>query len=111
MAAVAAARAAQADALVSLGGGSPIDAAKAVAWSMATGIDLALPDAMARVKGARPSHVVPHVAIPTTLSTAELSMAAGFAAEGTREKVGVAAHAPLPAAVLYHRALAPRTPL
>ena len=50
MEAVEAARAARADALVSLGGGSPIDAAKAVAFSLATGLDLRLPDAPARAR-------------------------------------------------------------
>src|SRR3981189_192147 len=34
-------REAKADALLSVGGGSPIDAAKAVAWSLAAGVDLA----------------------------------------------------------------------
>src|SRR5437867_1004690 len=39
MEAVEAARSARADALVSVGGGSPIDAAKAAAFSLATGLD------------------------------------------------------------------------
>jgi alcohol dehydrogenase class IV len=111
MKAVEAARAARADALVSLGGGSPIDAAKAVAFSLATGLDLRLADAPARARGAAPSRVLPHVAIPTTLSAAEMSANAGYTAEGTGEKVGVSAAALTAAAVLYDAELAVHTPL
>jgi maleylacetate reductase len=109
-AAVDAARTAQVDAIVSLGGGSPVDAAKAVAFSLATGLDLRDADAPERARAARLDRVLPHVAIPTTLSAAELSSGAGFSAEGTREKVGVGAPALLPAAVLYDAELALRTP-
>ncbi len=106
-----AARAARVDALVSIGGGSPIDAAKAVAFSLATGLDLAAPDAPARARKLRLDGALPHVAIPTTLSVAELSSGAGFSAEGTREKVGVGAPPLCPAAVFYDATLAVRTPL
>ena len=106
-----AARAARADALVSLGGGSPIDAAKAAAFSLATGLDLRLPDSLARARGVKLGPVLPHVALPTTLSAAELSGGAGFSAEGTREKVGVAAPELRPAAALYDAELALATPL
>ena len=51
MDAVRAAREARADTLLSLGGGSPIDAAKTVAFSLATGLDVTLPDAPARRGG------------------------------------------------------------
>lgn len=110
-AAVEAARAAGADALVSLGGGSPVDGAKAVAFSLASGLDLRFADAPTRARAARLGPVLPHVAIPTTLSAAELSSGAGFSAEGTREKVGVGASALLPAAVLYDAGLAVWTPV
>lgn len=106
-----AARAARADALLSLGGGSPIDAAKAAAFSLATGLDLTRPDAPERARGLRVERALPHVALPTTLSVAELSGGAGFSAQRTQEKVGVAAHALRPAAVLYDAALALETPL
>jgi alcohol dehydrogenase class IV len=106
-------REAKADALVSAGGGSPIDAAKAVAWSLATGIDLSEPDALAKSRGARLAGrtVLPHFSVPTLLSVAELSGSAGFSAEGTNEKVGVAAPELVPRAVFYDVALAVHTPL
>jgi alcohol dehydrogenase class IV len=110
MAAVEVARAVRADAVVSLGGGSPIDGAKAVAFSLATGVDLTAPDAPSRSRAPRLTPVVPHVAIPTTLSAAELSAAAGYSADGTREKVGVSGPDLCPAAVLYDADLAVRTP-
>jgi alcohol dehydrogenase class IV len=111
MEAAQAAREARADALVSLGGGSPIDATKAAAFSLATGLDLREPDAPSRSRSLRVDGALPHVAIPTTLSVAELSSSAGFSAVGTREKVGVAAPELMPAAVLYDAELAVRTPL
>ena len=111
--AAAQAREAKADALVSAGGGSPIDAAKAVAWSLAAGIDLGAPDALAKARGVRLAGkaVLPHFAVPTTLSVAELSGSSGFSAEGTNEKVGVAAPELVPKAVFYDAALAVHTPL
>lgn len=108
---VEAAAATRADALVSLGGGSPIDCAKAVAFSLATGLDLRRPEALAAAPRATVRTALPHVAVPTTLSAAELSEGAGFSAEGTRAKVGVRAPPLLPAAVLYDAELALRTPL
>lgn len=105
------ARAAKVDGLVSLGGGSPVDATKAVAFSLATGIDLRLPDAQSRGRKASFAGILPHLAVPTTLSVAELSGSAGFSAEGTRAKIGVNAAALRPAAVIYDAELAVRTPL
>lgn len=63
------AREKKADLLVSFGGGSPIDTAKAVAWALAGG-------------GSPP----PHIAIPTTLSAAEYSHIAGYTDESTNTK-------------------------
>ncbi len=105
------ARRVRADALLSLGGGSPIDTAKAVAFSLATGIDLAAEDGLARARAATVERALPHLAIPTTLSVAELSGSAGMSAEGTREKVGVLAPELRPAVVFYDAELALRTPL
>jgi maleylacetate reductase len=111
MAAVRAAKESRADALLSLGGGSPIDAAKTVAFCLATGLDVTLPDAPARSRGAKLEGVLPQLAVPTTLSVAELAGSAGFSAEGTKEKVGVAAPQLRPAAVFYDATLAVKTPL
>lgn len=111
--AVEAARRAAPTSLVSVGGGSPIDAAKTVAFALATGLDVAAPDAARRARGLALAgkRVLPHLAVPTTLSVAELSSAAGFSAPGTREKVGVAAPELRCAAVFYDGALAVHTPL
>jgi maleylacetate reductase len=111
MEAVLAAREARADALLSIGGGSPIDAAKTVAFSLASGLDVTLPDVPARSRGVKLERTLPHLAVPTTLSVAELAGSAGFTAEGTKEKVGVAAPQLRPAAVFYDAELAVKTPL
>jgi alcohol dehydrogenase len=111
-AAAEAARRAEPDVLLSLGGGSPIDAAKTVAFERATGLDVTQPEAhvQARRLSLAGKPVLPHLAIPTTLSGAEFSGAAGYSAEGTREKVGPSAPALLPAAVFLDAALAAHTP-
>ncbi len=88
--AVQAARAAAPDGIMSLGGGSPIDAAKIVALEVGG---------------------LPHVAVPTTLSVAELSPAAGYTDEagqkvGKRVPGGMA-----PRAVFYDAELALHTPI
>ena len=67
------AKLADADSLISLGGGSPIDATKIVAKELSEDF-------------ARPA--LPHIAIPTTLSAAEFSHAAGMTDEASRRKVG-----------------------
>jgi alcohol dehydrogenase len=111
-AAADAVRGAAPDLLLSLGGGSAIDAAKIVAFVLATDLDVTQPDAHVRARrlslADRP--VLPHVAIPTTLSAAEFSWAAGYSAVDTREKVGPSAPALLPAAVLLDASLTLATP-
>jgi alcohol dehydrogenase class IV len=77
--------AAGADLVVSLGGGSPIDAAKVVA------------------RGRR------HVAIPTTLSVAELASGAGYT-DAAGNKVGARDPRMLPDLVIYDGELALATP-
>ncbi len=67
------AKLANADSLISLGGGSPIDATKIVVKELSEDF-------------ARPA--LPHIAIPTTLSAAEFSHAAGMTDEVSRRKVG-----------------------
>jgi len=61
-----------ADLLVCLGGGSPIDAAKSVARAMA----------------AESGRTLPQVALPTTLSAAEFSHMAGYTDESAGAKTG-----------------------
>jgi len=82
-------RAAGVDGVVSFGGGSPIDAAKVVAL---------------RLGG------LPHVAVPTTLSVAELAAGAGFTDE-TGTKGGMRDPRLLPDVVLYDAELALKTPM
>jgi len=110
-AAVAAARQAQPDVLVSFGGGSPIDATKAVAFALATHLDLGQPDAAQRARDLHAERLLPHVAIPTTLSAAELSGLAGFTTEDGHEKVGLRSAAMIPSAVIFDAELSLHTPL
>ncbi len=86
--ATAAAKAAGVDGVVSFGGGSPIDAAKIVALKLG----------------------LPHVAVPTTLSVAELAAGAGFTDEGGT-KAGMRDPGLLPAAVIYDPEVTLRTPM
>jgi maleylacetate reductase len=100
------------DVLISFGGGSPIDAAKAVAFALATGLDLSDPRAAEHAREFKPgaNDVLPHLAIPTTLSAAELSGLAGFTTE-QHEKVGLRSDALIPRAVLFDAELSLETPL
>jgi len=112
-AAVSAARAARPDVLISFGGGSPIDATKAVAFALETGLDLSDPQAAARARAFDPSAeaLLHHVAIPTTLSAAELSGLAGFTTEDEHEKVGLRSPALIPTSVFFDAQLSVHTPL
>jgi alcohol dehydrogenase class IV len=110
-AAVEAAREVRPDAVVSFGGGSPIDAAKSVAFALATGLDLRDPRAAANARSYHPTELIPHFAVPTTLSAAELSGLAGFTTEAEHEKVGLRGEALIPTAVFYDAELCVHTPL
>lgn len=68
-AAAAMAREREVDLLLSVGGGSPVDAAKATAWILAGDGD-----------------PPPHIAVPTTLSAAEYSHIAGYTDEEANAK-------------------------
>jgi alcohol dehydrogenase class IV len=94
-AAVQLARACQADLLVSVGGGSPIDAAKAVAQRLAG-------DGKA---------VLPQIAIPTTLSAAEFSHVAGYTDETHKSKTGISGREITPRVVVLDPELTLSTPL
>ena len=110
-AAVDAARAAQPDVLISFGGGSPIDAAKAVAFGLATGLDFTDPNAAENARQIKARDLLPHIAIPTTLSAAELSGLAGFTTETDHEKVGLRGEALIPSVVIFDAELSLHTPL
>jgi 3-oxoacid CoA-transferase len=88
-AAIEAARRAQPDGIVSLGGGSPIDSAKIVAFELGE---------------------LPHVAVPTTLSVAELAPSAGVT-NAAGEKAGRRDSRLTPDAAIYDPELALHTPL
>ena len=91
---VKAVKTAEVDGLVSYGGGSAIDAAKIISVRLAD-------------SGGRP---VPHIAIPTTLSAAELAPGAGFTnAEG--DKAGMRDPHLMPEMVIYDAELTLATPL
>ncbi|GAC1360330.1 MAG: iron-containing alcohol dehydrogenase [Ktedonobacteraceae bacterium] len=89
------ARAQQVDILVSVGGGSPIDAAKAVAHALAQDNGVFLP----------------HIALPTTLSAAEFTPTAGVTDEVKRAKAGFADARMTPRSVLLDATLTLPTPL
>jgi maleylacetate reductase len=88
---------AQADGVVSFGGGSPIDAAKMLAVKLAD-------------RNARAARGLPHVAVPTTLSAAELAAGAGYTDEAGN-KAGMRDPRLLPDAVIYDAELTLATPM
>ena len=88
-------QAAEADALVSLGGGSAIDTAKALALACSNG-------------GERPP--LPHIAIPTTLSAAEFTYYAGVTDAVARTKRRIADPRLAPVHVLLDPRLTLETP-
>ena len=89
----------QADTVISFGGGSPIDTAKAAIYNvLATG---ALP------RGARPPS---HIAIPTTLSAGEFTAVAGITDEHTRIKRPVSDSRITPRTVIADPTLTLETP-
>jgi maleylacetate reductase len=81
------------DGVVSFGGGSPIDAAKMIAVRLGSA-----------------ARGLPHVAVPTTLSVAELAAGAGFTDAGGN-KAGIRDPRLLPDAVIYDADLTLATPM
>ena len=88
------ARSLHADILLSVGGGSPIDATKAVAM------------ALSREQGT----FLPHIAIPTTLSAAEFSHLVGVTDEKAKVKSGFANTQVTPRSVILDARLTLATP-
>jgi len=84
---------ARADGMVSFGGGSAIDAAKIISVRLANG-----------------GRALPHLAIPTTLSVAELAAGAGFTNEAG-DKAGMRDPRLLVETVIYDAALTLATPV
>jgi maleylacetate reductase len=78
-----------ADAIVSFGGGSPIDAAKIIALRLGE---------------------IPHTAVPTTLSAAELAAGAGYTND-KGDKAGMRESGLMPTAVIYDAELTLMTPM
>jgi 3-oxoacid CoA-transferase len=90
-------RALKADLLVSVGGGSPIDAAKVVG----------------RMLKPELGRMLPHIAIPTTLSAAEISQLAGVTVmqEGVPVKVGYGEPELVPTSALLDSSMTLATPM
>ncbi len=103
------ARIAGADCLVSLGGGSPIDTAKAVAHRLAHPEAAPAEGADAKA-GPGETAPLPHFAVPTTLSAGEFTHLAGVTDEQTRVKGGVAEPALTPRAVFLDPEMTVPTP-
>jgi alcohol dehydrogenase class IV len=117
--AAAAAREAGADCLVSVGGGTPIDCAKAVAMCLATGITgregfddyrvrFTYPDTYEVPE--LPADLVPHIAVPTTLSGAEHTGLAGVTDEVTHVKGSYSAPGLMPRAIVLDPVVTAATP-
>lgn len=82
------------DTLISVGGGSPIDSAKAISY---------------RLNEKRPGSFLHHITIPTTLSAAECTLGAGYTNENGM-KTGVAHPQLAPHCILYDSKFALETP-
>jgi alcohol dehydrogenase len=88
---VAEARRVGADAMVSFGGGSPIDTVKNAAWQLMGGrAGSRIVDFSAEATETAGAREILHIAMPTTLSAAEFTPGGGVTDESTRVKGGVA---------------------
>ena len=108
---VAEARRVNADAMVSFGGGSPIDTVKNAAWQLMGGrAGSRIVDFADAAKDAGGAGAILHIAIPTTLSAGEFTPGGGVTDESTKMK-GVVADPRLQArAVILDPALTVETP-
>ncbi len=109
LAAAEAARTAQADLIVTFGGGSLTDGAKAVRMCLAN--DIRMPEDMDSLReptAAAPT--VPQISIPTTLSAGEFSALAGVTDERARAKELFHHPAAIPTAVILDPAPTVHTP-
>jgi alcohol dehydrogenase class IV len=119
IAAATAAREADADMLLSIGGGTPIDCAKAAALCLAGGVESAAGLDRYRIRFTYPDSLevpplpertLPHVAVPTTLSGSEHTDLCGVTDRGRKEKDLYRGPCLAPAAVVLDAELALRTP-
>jgi alcohol dehydrogenase class IV len=119
IAVAAAAREVDADLLLSVGGGTPIDCAKAACLCLAGGVEdvAGLDDFRIRFTypdqlevPALPDETIPHVAVPTTLSGSEHTDLCGVTDRGRKEKDLYRGPALAPRAVILDAELALRTP-
>jgi alcohol dehydrogenase class IV len=108
LAAAAEARAAGADCLVSVGGSSAVDLTKGVALVLAEGDERLTARRPDRTGAATPK--VPHLAVPTTLSGAEFTSAAGITDTASGVKRGYVDPQLAPRWVVLDPALARATP-
>ena len=114
IAASEAARAADADLIVTVGGGSITDGAKAVQLCLANGIRTASDiDTIRAAKGAIPQMNAPRVrqiSVPTTIAGGEFSSIAGVTNTRTRVKEMLTHRLAMPRAVILDPALTVHTP-
>jgi alcohol dehydrogenase class IV len=117
--AVRVAREGRADCVVSLGGGTPIDCAKAVALALSTGISKPDDFDKYRVQYTYPdtyvvppveADVIPHIAVPTTLSGGEHTGLVGVTNEVTHAKDAFSSPKLQPRAVILDPWVAAGTP-
>jgi alcohol dehydrogenase class IV len=107
------AREAGADALIGVGGGSPIDATKLAALALAEGWEKPVDFTAHATRAARaapPRTLLPQIAIGTTLSAAEFTGSAGVTDEATRFKGGHRYPAMVPRIVILDPELTLATP-
>ena len=115
IAATGQARAARADVIVTVGGGSITDGAKAVQLCLANDVrDVAGMDAVRAVKGAPPPMKAPDVrqiSVPTTIAGGEFSAIAGVTNTATHVKEMLRHELVMPRAVILDPAITVHTPL
>jgi maleylacetate reductase len=114
IAATQAARAAGADLIVTVGGGSITDGAKAVQLCLANDLSsVEAIDTIRTVKGAAPPMQAPRVrqiSVPTTIAGGEFSSIAGVTNTKTRVKEALSHRLVMPRAVILDPAIAVHTP-
>ncbi len=114
IAATGQARAARADVIVTVGGGSITDGAKAVQLCLANDVrDVAGMDAVRAVKGAPPPMKAPDVrqiSVPTTIAGGEFSAQAGVTNTATKFKESFRHRLAIPHAVILDPAITLHTP-